>query len=149
MKKDKTKTTNRVKKRIYVRHDDQDRLSSRNSQSEVKKLKVSEVDIYHYTANNILRKMFRDRVPLTLDERSRLNHIVGIFDGLECYKDENICKPNTCGFACIPEEWVKYEGFEFLCDLVYNYIENGHTLVPPEGGDAMGCRMPGDGFCNH
>ena len=148
MKKGKIKTTNKVKKRIYVRNNVQDRLSSGDSQSEAKKLKVSKANFYYDPANTIFRKMFRDGIPLIPDERLELNLIEKLFKELECYKDENICNACACRFAGIPEEWVKYEGFEFFCDLVYNYIENGGTLVPPDGGDAMGCVLPGDGFCN-
>jgi len=145
----KTKTTRKNKKRIYVRHNDQDRLSSGNFRSEANKLKVSEVDIYYDTANTLLRKIFRDGIPLTPYEHLELNHIVKIFEGLECYKDEDICNARSCRFAGIPEEWVKYEGFEFLCDLIYNYIDNDQTLIPPGVCDAMNRVYDGHACANH
>jgi hypothetical protein len=137
-KNKKFKNTCKIKKRIYVRPiNDQRNLLSGNYRSEVKKLKISEVNIYYDTANTLFRKIFRDGVPLTPKEQWELNHILAIFKGLKCYKDEDICHARACRFAGIPEEWVKYEGFEFLCDLIYNYIDNGHTLIPPGGCDAM------------
>ena len=66
------------------------------------------------------------------------------FGGLECYK-EDVCNPDTCRFARIPDDWVKYIGYDNLCDLVYDYIKYGPDLNPPNGGDAMGRRMPAMG----
>jgi hypothetical protein len=149
-KNKKLKNTRKGKRRIYIRpNNGQGSSPSDNSRSGSKKLKVSKANIYHDPANTIFRKIFRDGIPLIQDERLELNHIEKLFEGLECYKDEDVCNARACRFAGIPEEWVLNEGFEFLCDLVYNYIENGHSLIPPKGGDAMSRRLPGDGFRYH
>ena len=151
MNKDKKfKSERKAKKRIYIKAiKGQGSSPSDNSRLGAKKLKLSEADIYYDTANTIFRKIFRDAVPLTIDEHLALNHIVKIFKCLECYKDEDVCNARACRFACIPEEWVKYEGFEFLCDLVYNYIDNGHTLIPPGVCDAMNRVYDGHACANH
>ncbi len=149
-KNEKSKTTRKAKKRIYVRRrSDQGSLSSETFRLEAEKLRLSEVDFYYDTVNDLLKKKVHDKAPLTYDEELELGSILKLFKGFECENDEAICKSDTCRFAGIPDKWVKYQDFEHLCNLVYNYTVNGPNLDPPEGGDAMGWVWPGDGFCNH
>ena len=108
---------------------------------------LSSVDIYYDTVNTILKKLIHNRITLNSKEEKELNSMLNQFGGLECYK-EDVCNPDTCRFARIPDDWVKYIGYDNLCDLVYDYIKYGPDLNPPNGGDAMGRRMPGNGFRN-
>jgi len=109
---------------------------------------LSMVDIYYDTVNTILKKRIHDQITLDSEEEKELKSILNIFKEIECYKDKEVCNPDSCRFARIADDWVKYERYVYLCDLVYDYIEYGPSLNPPNGGDAMGGRMPGDGFCN-
>jgi len=151
MKKDeRSKKRYIVQKRgIEGRSRDRGSLSSWDFQLEPKKLRLSEVDYYYDTVNTLLKKLIRDQDPLNPDERSELNHIIDVFERLDCENDENICKSDTCRFAGIPDEWVKYEGFEYLCDLVYNRIDHGPNLVPPGGCDVMYKVVDGHACGNH
>ena len=137
------------KKGIEGRSCDQGSLSSRNFQFYPKTLRLSEVDHYYDTVNTLLKKRILDQNPLNPDERSELNHIIDILEGLDCENDKKICKSDTCRFAGIPDDWVKYEGFEYLCDLVYNHIDYGPNLVPPGGCDAMCKVVDGHACANH
>ena len=138
-KNKKTKTTRKIRKKIYSRHNDQDRLSSR----------TSVVDVYYDPANDLLKRKVHYKIPLTYDEEVELGSILKLFKGFECENDKTVCKSDTCRFAGTPDGWVIHEDFPCLCDLVYHYTKNGPNLDPPKGGDAMGCRMPGDGFRYH
>ena len=107
---------------------------------------LSVVDVYYDRVNTILKKLIHDKIGLDSNERKEIKFILNIFREIECHKDEEICDSGPCRFAGNPDDWVKYKGYEFLCDLVYDYIEYGTDLNPPKGGDAMGGRMPGSGF---
>ena len=111
-------------------------------------MKLSKVDNHYDTINSILKRQIRDRIPLTIDEIVELQFILGTFENLTCYKDDNVCKPDTCRFAGIPDEWVKWKGYPYLCDLVYAYIEDGPNFRAPKC-DVMsggGHILPGNGF---
>ena len=107
---------------------------------------LSVVDVYYDSVNTILKKLIHEKIGLDSNERKEIKLILNIFREIDCYRDETVCDSFHCRFAGIPDKWVKYEGHEFLCDLVYDYIDNGPDLKPPKGGDAMGGRIPGSGF---
>lgn len=147
-KNGKPKTTCKAKKRIYIRPSgNQGILSTGISRVMGEKLILSVV--YYDTVNDLLKKKRHDKTPLTYDEEIGLGSIIKrFFNGFECENDKAVCKSDTCLFAGNPDEWVKYEGSDNLCDLVYRYTEKGQNFNPPKC-DAMGRRIPGDGFCNH
>ena len=138
-KNKKAKATSKIKKRIYVRQ----------NISEPKKSRLSELDVHFDTVNPVLRKRIRDRITLDSIEKKELKPILNQFQKSECYKDEVVCNSDCCRFAGVPDDWVKNEGFEYLCDLVYNYIDNGPNLVPPGGCDAMHKVVDGHACSNH
>ena len=111
-------------------------------------MQLSKVDIHYDTVNSFLMKQIRDGLSLTIDELKKLGFILPIFNDLTCYKDENICKSDTCRFAGNPDPWVKCKGHDNLCDLVYAYIEDGPNFKAPKR-DVMsggGHILPGNGF---
>ena len=136
-KNSKFKTTCRARRRIVRKISYQGSQSSRTSGLEAVKVRLSAVDFYYSPLNDLLKKKLHDKAPLTYKEELQLGSMLNLFNGFECCYDEVICKSDTCIFAGIPEEWVRYEGFEFLCDLIYNYIDNESTLNPPGGCDIM------------
>lgn len=107
---------------------------------------LSVMDSYYDRVNELLRKFIRDDIQLTADEKSELGAIIEIFRNEEC--DDEVCKSDTCRFTGNPEEWVKYEGHDDLCDLFGHFIKYGKNLDPPKG-DALNTKgriLPGHGF---
>lgn len=106
---------------------------------------LSEMDSYYDEVNTLLKKLIFNEIPLEPNEKKELRSIIDKFEKLECDKDEEICNAGGCNFACNPADWVKFMGFDNLCDLVFNYMDNGPILKPPKG-DAMNIIVNGHGF---
>ncbi len=107
----------------------------------------SELNVFFDEAFRLGEKLFGHSASLSADEMKTFSHILATFYKIvnedKCYLDERICKPDTCDFAR-NGNWVKYNGFECLCDLLYNYVENNKKLVPPKAEYYQGRRrLPG------
>lgn len=94
-------------------------------------------DQFFERANILLRKDLRDNEKLSvLEQTELLRQLLRICNKCST-KNYSDCYPEECHFAGDPEEWVKYFGYDNLCDLAWNFIENDLQKVDPKKAELM------------